>query len=232
MGLQNVPYYCDHLEEFGLVLDRLRASKGKRKAVISSNAFQKSQLLRQERVHLGEPSCKQVVPASSCKGKEVVHDPIDVDVEMEALEELDAMNLDYPKEVPPPPVPVPTPPAPVSSLKTCFFEPLVKRVPSNDSSPTWDEMIQTAIKCVVLRISAFVSGPRKMMLEQDLWVLADGILQGAFDNLKEQLNHSSSQPPALFSKASFLQFFESLSIINMSSMNIIDSQQDELLQVY
>ncbi|KIK51715.1 hypothetical protein GYMLUDRAFT_251847 [Collybiopsis luxurians FD-317 M1] len=240
MGLQNVPYYCDHPEKLQLAWDRLRALEGKRKAVVSSNAFQKSQLLQQERVHLGEPSCKQVVPALSCKGKEVICDPVDVDVEMEALEELDAMNLDYPEEVLPPPVPVLTPPTPiwkaidnqsyreVSGLKTWFFKPLIKRVPSDNSSSTWDKMIQTAIECVVLRISALVSGPGKMMLEQDLWALVDGILQGAFDNLREQLNHSSSQPPAPFSKASFIQFFESLSIINMSSANIIDSQQDEL----
>ncbi|KIK56780.1 hypothetical protein GYMLUDRAFT_247566 [Collybiopsis luxurians FD-317 M1] len=64
--------------------------------------------------------------------------PSYVDVEMGAPKELDIMTLDYPEDVPPPPVPVLTPPAPVwkaidnrsyckvSSLKTWFFEPLVK----------------------------------------------------------------------------------------------------------
>ncbi|KIK66845.1 hypothetical protein GYMLUDRAFT_239070 [Collybiopsis luxurians FD-317 M1] len=76
-GLGNVPYYCNHPEELGLALGGPRAPEGKRKAVISLNAFQKSQLLRQERELLGELSREQVVPAPSRKGKEVVHDPID-----------------------------------------------------------------------------------------------------------------------------------------------------------
>ncbi|KIK65266.1 hypothetical protein GYMLUDRAFT_240556 [Collybiopsis luxurians FD-317 M1] len=150
MGLQNVPYYCSHPEELGLLSDRPRASEGKRKAVISSNAFQKSQLLRQEGMHLGEPSRKQV-PTLSHKGKEVACDTVDVDVEMGAPEELDTMTLDYPEDVPPLPVPVLTPPAPVwkaidnwsyhevSSLKTWFFEPLIKRDPSDNSSSTRDK---------------------------------------------------------------------------------------------
>ena len=76
---------------------------------------------------------------------------MDANVEMEAPEELNAMDLDYPEEVPPPPTPIPTAPAhiwkavdtqsysEVSSLKTWFFEPLVKQVPSDGSSLTWDK---------------------------------------------------------------------------------------------
>ncbi|KIK56813.1 hypothetical protein GYMLUDRAFT_247593 [Collybiopsis luxurians FD-317 M1] len=160
---------------------------------------------------------------STPEGKEVICDPVDVDVEMEAPEELDAMNLDYPEEVPPPPVPV-------SGLKTWFFKPLIKQVPSDDSSPTWDKMIQTAIERIVLRISALVSGPGKMMLEQDLWALADGIVQGAFDDLEEQLNHSSSQPPIPFSKASFLQFLKRIKAENLQlkeQVSLRDSQLKE-----
>ncbi|KIK53515.1 hypothetical protein GYMLUDRAFT_250328 [Collybiopsis luxurians FD-317 M1] len=169
-GLQTLPYYQDHLEELGLVLEKLRSQGVKRKA--------------------------------------------DDDVEMEVLEELDGMNLDYPEEVPPPPTPVPTAPAPiwkavntqsyseVSSLKTWFFEPLVKQVPSDGSSLTWDKMIQTAIKCVVTRIALLFAGPRKKMLKQDLWALVDGMIQGAFTGLKEQLQHSPYKPPASFSKQS------------------------------
>ncbi|KIK51219.1 hypothetical protein GYMLUDRAFT_252253 [Collybiopsis luxurians FD-317 M1] len=197
-GLQDLPYYCDHPEELGLALDKPKAQESKRKAVISLKAFWKSQSHWEKVFHLEE---------------------LDANVEMEAPEELDVMNLDYPKEVPPPPVPIPTPPAPVSGLKMWFFEPLLKQIPSNSSFPTWDK-------------SALVSGPGKMMLEQDLWALAGDILQGAFNDLKEQLNHSSSQTPTPFSKASLIQFFELLSIINMSSANIIDFQQDELLQAY
>ncbi|KIK60637.1 hypothetical protein GYMLUDRAFT_244208 [Collybiopsis luxurians FD-317 M1] len=232
---------CDHPEELGLALDRPRAQEGKRKAVVSSNAFQKSQLLWQERLHLGELSCEQVVLAPSCKGKEVVCDPVDVDVEMEALEELDAMNLDYPEEVPPPPTPISTVPAPiwkavdtqsyskVSSLKMWFFKPLVKQVPSDGSSLTCDEMIQTAIKHVVMRIALLFAGSGKKMLEQDLWAMVDGLIQGAFTGLEEQLQHSPSKPPASFLSKSLLQFIKSLSVVNMTSVNIINSQQDELL---
>ncbi|KIK56708.1 hypothetical protein GYMLUDRAFT_247499 [Collybiopsis luxurians FD-317 M1] len=244
MGLQNVPYYCNHPEELRLVSDRPRALEGKRKAVVSLNAFQKSQLLQQERVHLGEPSCEPVVPASSRKGKEVIHDPIDVDVEMEAPEELDAMNLDYLEEAPPPPTPIPTAPAPiwkaidtqsyskVSGLKMWFFKPLVKQVPSDGSSLTQDKMVQTAIEHVVTRMASLFAGPGRKMLKQDLWALVDGMIQGAFTGLEEQLQHSPSKPPASFLSKSLLQFVESLTVVNMTSANIINSQQDELLQVY
>ncbi|KIK52263.1 hypothetical protein GYMLUDRAFT_251399 [Collybiopsis luxurians FD-317 M1] len=205
-------------EELGLSSDRLRTSEGKRKAVISSNAFQKSQLLREERVHLGEPSCELIVLTSSRKGKEVVCDTADVDVEMGALEELDTMTLDYPEEVPPPPVPVLTPPAPVwkaidnrsyrevSGLKTWFFKPLIKRDPSDNSSTTRDEMIRTAIERVIMRIAELLSGPGKKILEQDLWALADGMVQGVFNELEEQLNHPSSEPPVLFLNSGLIQF--------------------------
>ncbi|KIK52519.1 hypothetical protein GYMLUDRAFT_251125 [Collybiopsis luxurians FD-317 M1] len=231
-GLQKTPYYCSHPEELGLSLDRPRTPEGKRKAVVSSNAFQKSQLLREERVHLGEPSREPIVPTSSCKGKEVVHDTADVDMEMGAPEELDAMTLDYPEEVPPPPVPVLTTPAPVwkaidnwsyrkvSGLKTWFFEPLVKRDPSDNSSTTRDKMIRTAIERIVMQIAELLSGPGKKILEQDLWALADGMVQGIFNELEEQLNHPSSKPPAPFLNSGLTQFVESLSMINLSSANI------------
>ncbi|KIK53497.1 hypothetical protein GYMLUDRAFT_250317 [Collybiopsis luxurians FD-317 M1] len=240
-GLCSLPYYCDHLEELALASERLKTQEVKRKAVISSEAFWKSQFHWGKRVHLGEPSHKQVVQVPSCKGKEVVQDAVDDDIEMEAPEELDTMTLDYPEEVLPPFAPVLTAPSPVwratdnwayskvSSLKTWFFEPLLKQVPSNGSSPTWDKMIQTAIEHVILRIALLVSGPSKIMLEQDLWALADGLIQGAFSSLEEQLCHPSSQPPASFSSKSLLQFIKSLSVINMTSANIIDSQQDKLL---
>ncbi|KIK55758.1 hypothetical protein GYMLUDRAFT_248361 [Collybiopsis luxurians FD-317 M1] len=159
---------------------------------------------------------ERVVPNLYRKGKEVVRDTADVDVEMGAPEELDAMTLDYPEDVPPPPVPVLTPSAPiwkasnnrsyceVSGLKMWFFEPLVKQVPSNGSSLTWDKMIQTAIECVVTRMASLFAGPGKKMLEQDLWALVDGMIQGAFTDLEEQLQHSPSEPPAPFSSESLL----------------------------
>ncbi|KIK58499.1 hypothetical protein GYMLUDRAFT_245923 [Collybiopsis luxurians FD-317 M1] len=198
-GLQKIPYYCNHPEELGLLSDRPRVSEGKRKAVVSLNAFRKSQLLQQEGICLGESSREQVVLHLYHKGKEVVRDTTDVDMEMGIPEELDAMTLDYPKDVPPPPVPVPTPSTPVwkasnnqsyckvFGLKMWFFEPLIKQVPSNGSSPTRDKMIQTAIECVVMRMALLFAGPGKKMLEQDLWALVDGMIQGAFADLKEQL---------------------------------------------
>ncbi|KIK58424.1 hypothetical protein GYMLUDRAFT_246127 [Collybiopsis luxurians FD-317 M1] len=207
-----IAYCIVHPEELGLSSDGPRASEGKRKAVVSLNAFQKSQLLQQEGMHLGESSCEQAVLTLSHKGKEVTCDTVDVNVEMGAPKELDTMTLDYPEDVPPPPVPVPTPPAPiwkaidnrsyheVSSMKTWFFKPFVKRDPSDDSFSTWDEMIQTAIECIVLRISSLVSSSRKMMLEQDLWALADGLLQGAFDDLEEQLEQVASHDAQLKEK--------------------------------
>ncbi|KIK55096.1 hypothetical protein GYMLUDRAFT_248896 [Collybiopsis luxurians FD-317 M1] len=174
-------------KELGLVSGGPRAPEGKRKAVVSSNAFRKSQLLRQEGIYLGEPSCKQVVLTLSCKGKEVVHVPVDVDVKMEAPEELDAMNLDYPEEAPPPPTPV-----------------WKAQVPSNGSSPTRDKMVKTAVECVVTRMALLFASPRKKMLEQILWALVDGLMQGAFAGLKEQLQHSPSKPPPSFSSKSLL----------------------------
>ncbi|KIK51698.1 hypothetical protein GYMLUDRAFT_251837 [Collybiopsis luxurians FD-317 M1] len=247
-GLHDYPYYCEHLEELGLASEKPRVQEGKRKAVISSNAFRKSQLLRQERVHLGELSREPVIPAPSRKGKEVICDPIDNDVEMEVPNAMDSMDLDYPEDVSLTPIPIPTVPAPVlmkpavvwqandrqsyhevSSLKIWFFEPLIKPVPSDGSNPSRDEMIQTAIECVVMRIAELLSGPGKKMLEQDLWALADGMVQGVFNELKEQLNHPSSEPPAPFSNSRLTQFVESLSMINLSSANIFDAQQDELL---
>ncbi|KIK52609.1 hypothetical protein GYMLUDRAFT_251099 [Collybiopsis luxurians FD-317 M1] len=237
-GLQKIPYYCNHPEELGLLSDRPRVSEGKRKAVVSSNAFRKSQLLRQEGICLGESSCEQVVPNLYRKGKEVVCNAADVNVEMGAPEELDTMTLDYPEDVPPPPVPVPTPSAPVwkasdnqsyrkvSSLKMWFFEPLIKQVPSDGSSLTWDK------KCVVTRMASLFAGPGKKILEQDLWALVDGMIQGAFTDLEEQLQHSPSEPPVPFLSESLLQFVESLMVVNMTSANIVDSQQDKLLRAY
>ncbi|KIK50010.1 hypothetical protein GYMLUDRAFT_253354 [Collybiopsis luxurians FD-317 M1] len=184
---------------------------------------------------------ERIIPTLSRKGKEVVCDTADVDVEMGALEELDTMTLDYPEEVPPPPVPVPTPPAPawkaidnwsyceVSGLKTWFFKPLVKRDPSNNSSTTWDKMIQTAIECIVTRVAELLSGCSKVMLEQDLWALVDGLVQGVFNDLEEQMKNPSSNPPTPFLNSGLTQFVESLLMINLSSANIVDAQQDELL---
>ncbi|KIK60031.1 hypothetical protein GYMLUDRAFT_244813 [Collybiopsis luxurians FD-317 M1] len=216
MGLQNVPYYRSHPEELGLPSDGPRVSEGKWKAVISSNAFRKSQLLREER------------------GKEVIRDPVDVNVEMGVLEELDGMNLEYLEEAPPPSTPVwkavdTQSYSVVSGLTTWFFEPLVKRVPSNGSSLTRDKMVKTAVECVVMRMASLFAGPGKKMLKQDLWSLVDGLIQGAFNGLEEQLQHSPSKPPASFSSKSLLQFVESLTVVNMTSANIVDSQQDKLL---
>ncbi|KIK52772.1 hypothetical protein GYMLUDRAFT_250907 [Collybiopsis luxurians FD-317 M1] len=69
-------------------------------------------------------------------------------------------------------------------------------------------------------------------MEQDLWALADGLVQGIFNDLEEQMKHPSSEPPAPFSNSGLTQFIESLSMINLSSANIIDAQQDELLRAY
>ncbi|KIK50200.1 hypothetical protein GYMLUDRAFT_253187 [Collybiopsis luxurians FD-317 M1] len=242
-GLQKIPYYGSHPKELGLSSDRPRAPEGKRKAVVSSTAFCKSQLLQQEREILGEPSCKQVVPAPSRKGKEVVQDPVDVDVKMEAPDAMDSMELDYPEEVPSTSAPVPAAPAPaptkpaviwkvddrrsyreVSGLKTWFFEPLIKPVPS--------DVIRTAIECVVTRVAELLSGCGKVVMEQDLWALADGLVQGVFNDLEEQMKHPSSDPPAPFSNSGITQFVESLSMINLSSANIVDAQQDELFRAY
>ncbi|KIK51522.1 hypothetical protein GYMLUDRAFT_252042 [Collybiopsis luxurians FD-317 M1] len=238
-GLCDYPYYRKHPEELGLASEKLRVQEGKRKAVVSSNAFQKSQLLQQERVCLGEPSRKPVILAPSCKGKEVVRDPVDNDVEMEVPDAMDSMDLDYLEDVSLAPVPIPAAPAPVlmkpaviwqadnrqsyhevSGLKIWFFEPLIKPVPSNSSNLSQDEMIRTAIECVVTRIAELLSGPGKKMLEQDLWALADGMVQGIFNELEEQLNHPSSEPPAPFLNSGLTQFIESLSMINLSSANI------------
>ncbi|KIK69834.1 hypothetical protein GYMLUDRAFT_236306 [Collybiopsis luxurians FD-317 M1] len=143
---------------------------------------------------------------------------------MEVPEELDGMNLDYPEEIPPPPTPVPTAPAPVwkavdtqsysevSSLKMWFFEPLVKQVPSDGSFPTRDKMIQTAVECIVMRMASLFAGPRKKMLKQDLWALVDGMIQGVFTGLEEQLQHSPSKPPASFLSESLLQFDKHLQV--------------------
>ncbi|KIK66499.1 hypothetical protein GYMLUDRAFT_239437 [Collybiopsis luxurians FD-317 M1] len=250
-GLQKIPYYGSHPEELGLLSDRLRAPEGKRKAVISSTAFCKSQLLRQEREILGEPSREQVVPAPSRKGKEVVRDPVDVDVEMEAPAAMDSMELDYLEEVPSTSAPVPAAPAPaptkpavvwkvddrrsyceVSGLKTWFFEPLVKPVPSDGTIPSRDDMIRTAIECIITRVAELLSGCSKVVMEQDLWALADGLVQGVFNDLEEQMKHPSSDPPAPFSNSGITQFVESLSMINLSSANIVDAQQDELFRAY
>ncbi|KIK66493.1 hypothetical protein GYMLUDRAFT_239432 [Collybiopsis luxurians FD-317 M1] len=241
-GLQKTPYYCNHLEELGLSSDGPRVLEGKRKAGESNESL--SQLLRQESMHLGESSCEQDIPTLSCKGKEVIRDTIDVDVEMGAPEELDAMTLDCPKEVPPPPVPVLTPPAPVwkaidnrsyckvSSLKTWFFEPLIKQDPSDPSSATRDKMIWTAIKCIIMQVAELLSSCGKVMLEQDLWALVDGLVQGIFNDLEEQMKNPSSDPAAPFSNSRLTQFVESLLMINLSSANIVDAQQDELLRAY
>ncbi|KIK50673.1 hypothetical protein GYMLUDRAFT_252775 [Collybiopsis luxurians FD-317 M1] len=218
-------------KELGLASGGPRALEGKRKAVVSLNAFQKSQLLRQERELLGEPSHEQVVPAPSRKGKEVICDPIDTDVEMEAPDAMESMELDYPEEVPSTSALVPAVPAPaltkpaviwkvndrrsyreVSSLKTWFFEPLVKPVPSNSTIPSRDDMIRAAIERII------ICG--KVMMEQDLWALVDGLVQGVFNDLEEQMKHPSSDPPAPFLNSGLTQFIESLSMINLSSANI------------
>ncbi|KIK52569.1 hypothetical protein GYMLUDRAFT_251064 [Collybiopsis luxurians FD-317 M1] len=248
MGLQNVPYCGSHPKELGLLSDRPKVPEGKRKAVVSSTAFRKSQLLWQERELLGELSCKQVIPALSRKGKEVVRDPVDIDVEMEAPDTMESMELDYPEEVPSTSALVPAAPAPaltkpavvwkvnnrqsyheVSGLKTWFFEPLVKLVPSDSTIPSQDDMIRAAIKRIVTRVAELLSGCGKVMMEQDLWALADGLVQGIFNDLEEQMKHPSSEAPAPFSNSRSTQFIESLSMINLSSANIIDAQQDELL---
>ncbi|KIK53418.1 hypothetical protein GYMLUDRAFT_250374 [Collybiopsis luxurians FD-317 M1] len=239
MGLRNVPYYGSHPEELGLSSDRLKVPEGKRKAVVSSTAFRKSQLLQQERELLGELSHEQVILALSCKGKEVVRDPVDIDVEMEAPDAMESMELDYPEEVPSTSALVPAAPAPaltkpaviwkvndrqsyreVSSLKTWFFEPLVKPVPSNGTILSRDDMIRAAIECIVTRVAELLSGCGKVMMEQDLWALADGLVQGIFNDLEEQMKHPSSDPPAPFSNSGLTQFVESLLMINLSSANI------------
>ncbi|KIK51911.1 hypothetical protein GYMLUDRAFT_251669 [Collybiopsis luxurians FD-317 M1] len=200
-GLHDYPYYCEHPEELGLASEKLRAQEGKRKAGKSGES---SQLLQQERVHIGEPSRKPVVPAPSHKGKEVVCDTVDINVEMEVPDAMDSMDLDYLEDVSLAPVPIPAAPAPVPTKSAVIWQ-----VNNRQSY-----MIRTVIECVVTQIAELLSGPGKKMLEQDLWALVDGMIQGVFNELKEQL------------------FIESLSMINLSSANIMDAQQDELLRVY
>ncbi|KIK60565.1 hypothetical protein GYMLUDRAFT_244138 [Collybiopsis luxurians FD-317 M1] len=226
MGLQNVPYYGSHPKELGLLLDRPKAPEGRRKAVVSSTAFHKSQLLRQERELLGEPSCKQVVPAPSRKGKEVICDPIDIDVEMEAPDAMESMELDYPEEVPSTSALVPAVPAPAP------MKPAVIWKVNNSTIPSQDDMIRAAIECIVTQVAELLFSCGKVMMEQDLWALADGVVQGIFNDLEEQMKHPSSEPPTPFSNSGLTQFIESLSMINLSSANIVDAQQDELLRAY
>ncbi|KIK51819.1 hypothetical protein GYMLUDRAFT_251742 [Collybiopsis luxurians FD-317 M1] len=189
------------------------------------------------------PFERQVIPAPSYKGKEVVHDPVDVNVKMEAPDAMDSMDLDYPEDVPPASAPIPAVPAPaltkpaviwkvnnrqscheVSGLKTWFFEPLVKLVPSDGSIPSQDEIIQTAIECIIIQVAKLLSGSSRTMIEQDLWALADGLVQGVFNDLKKQLNHPSSEPPAPFLNCRLTQFIESLSMINLSSSDSLETE--------
>ncbi|KIK66846.1 hypothetical protein GYMLUDRAFT_239071 [Collybiopsis luxurians FD-317 M1] len=170
---------------------------------------------------------------------------------MEAPDAMESMELDYLEEVPStsalvPAVPAPAPMKPaviwkvndrrsyceVSGLKTWFFEPLVKPVPSDGTILSRDDMICTAIKCIVTQVAKLLSSCSKVMMEQDLWALADGLVQGVFNDLEEQMKHPSSDPPAPFSNSGLTQFIESLSMINLSSANIVDAQQDELLRAY
>ena len=48
-------------------------------------------------------------------------------------------------------------------------------------------MVQAGIDRVVDRMASLVSGPGKKMIEQDLWSLADSIIDGALINLEELL---------------------------------------------
>ncbi|KIK58898.1 hypothetical protein GYMLUDRAFT_245677 [Collybiopsis luxurians FD-317 M1] len=230
-------------KELGLALGGPRALEGKRKAGESDESV--------ERELLGELSCEQVIPALSRKGKEVICDPIDIDVKMEAPDTMESMELDYPEEVPSTSALVPAAPAPapmkpavvwkvnnrrsyceVSSLKTWFFEPLVKPVPSDSTIPSQDDMIRAAIECIVMQVTELLSGCSKVMMEQDLWALADGLVQGIFNDLEEQMKHPSSDPPAPFSNSRLTQFVESLSMINLSSANIkLDCLETENLHL-
>ncbi|KIK56712.1 hypothetical protein GYMLUDRAFT_247503 [Collybiopsis luxurians FD-317 M1] len=143
----------------------------------------------------------------SCKGKEVICDPVDVNVKMEAPDAMESMDLDHPEDVPPASAPIPAVPAPIP------MKPAVVCTPSS-------------------LVAELLSSSSKTMMEQDLWTLADGLVQGIFNELKEQLKHPSSEPPALFLNCSLTQFIESLLMINLSSASIIDAQQDELFQAY
>ena len=43
------------------------------------------------------------------------------------------------------------------------------------------------IECIVLRVASLLFKPGSMVLEQDLLALADGLIQGVFNELEEQL---------------------------------------------
>ncbi|KIK58879.1 hypothetical protein GYMLUDRAFT_262259 [Collybiopsis luxurians FD-317 M1] len=153
-------------------------------------------------------------------GKEVVRDTADVNMEMDTPEELDAMTLDYPKDAS-----NNWSYCEVSGLKTWFFEPLIKQVPSNGSSPTQDEMIQTAVEHVVTRMAVLFAGPGKKMLEQDLWALVDGMIQGAFADLKEQLDELLQ---AYWEYQALLWKLDHLETKNLHLKEQVSSQESQL----
>ena len=48
-------------------------------------------------------------------------------------------------------------------------------------------MVQEGVDRVVEKMASLLSGPGKKMIEQDLWKLADSIIDGAFSGLEELL---------------------------------------------
>ena len=48
-------------------------------------------------------------------------------------------------------------------------------------------MVQEGVDRVIEKMASLLSGPGKKMIEQDLWKLADSIIDGAFSGLEELL---------------------------------------------
>ena len=50
-----------------------------------------------------------------------------------------------------------------------------------------DSVVQEGIDHVIEKMASLLSGPGKKMIEQDLWRLADSIIDRAFNGLEELL---------------------------------------------
>ena len=50
-----------------------------------------------------------------------------------------------------------------------------------------DSVVQEGVDRVVEKMASLLSGPGKKVIEQDLWKLADSIIDGAFNGLEELL---------------------------------------------
>ena len=64
-------------------------------------------------------------------------------------------------------------------------------------------MVQEGVNRVVEKMASLLSGPGKKMIEQDLWKLADSIIDGAFSGLEELLVRNLIR----FHRAFFTNYF-------------------------